>query len=109
MSHYRPDLAFIHDDGFGHLASAGAAVLIDALHRRGLTAGTILDLRCGSGITARMLTDRGFSVAGVDLSKSLIEMARQKVPEATFHVGSFVEMDVAPCVAICAIVVQAGA
>ena len=103
MSHYRPDLAFIHDDGFGHLASAGAAVLIDALHRRGLTAGTVLDLGCGGGITARMLTDRGYSVAGVDLSESLIEMARQKVPEATFHVGSFVEMDVAPCVAICAI------
>lgn len=103
MSYYRSDLAFIHDDGFGHLASGGARVLIDALDRRGLHRGTILDIGCGSGITARNLADRSYSVIGVDLSESLIEIARRRVPEATFHVGSFVEMDVPSCVAVCAI------
>jgi len=103
MSYYRQDLAYIHDNGFGQLASAGAGVLIDALGRKGLDRGTILDLGCGSGITARDLTDRGYSVAGIDLSESLIEMARKRAPEATFRVGSFVETDVPPCIAVCAI------
>ncbi|MDP1587968.1 MAG: class I SAM-dependent methyltransferase, partial [Prosthecobacter sp.] len=78
MSYYRPDLAFIHDDGFGQLASAGAGVLMDELGRRGLNRGTIIEIGCGSGITARDLTDRGYSVAGIDLSESLIEMARKR-------------------------------
>lgn len=103
MSYYRPDLAFIHDDGFGHLAFGGAEVLAAALDRRGLHRGTVLDFGCGSGITARKLADRGYSVTGTDLSESLIEIARKRVPEATFHVGSFVEMDMPACVAVCAI------
>ncbi len=103
MSYYRPDLAFIHDDGFGYLATAGAGELIDALDRRGLNRGTVFELGCGSGITARKLTDRGYAVTGIDMSKSLIGIARKRVPEATFRIGSFVEMDVPPCIAVCAI------
>lgn len=103
MSYYQPDLAFIHDDGFGHLASASAKVLIDALDRKGLQRGTVLELGCGSGITARTLTDRGYTVTGIDLSESLINMARKRVPEATFRIGSFVDMEVPPCIAVCAI------
>lgn len=103
MNDYRPDLAFVHDEGFGYLASAGAGVLIDTLERRGLRRGAIFDVGCGSGITARALADRGYSVAGIDLSEPFIEMARNRVPEANFRVGSFVEVEVPPCIAVCAI------
>ena len=103
MSYYQPDLAFIHDDGFGHLALASAKVLIDALDRNGLQRGTVLELGCGSGITARTLTDRGYTVTGIDLSESLINMARKRVPEGAFHIGSFVDMEVPSCIAVCAI------
>jgi SAM-dependent methyltransferase len=103
MSYYRPDLAAIHDDGFSELASGGAEVLVAGLDRSGLHRGTVLDFGCGSGITARHLADRGYSVTGIDLSESLIEIARKRVPEATFQVGSFVEMDMPSSVAICAI------
>lgn len=103
MNYYRADLAIIHDDGFGHLATAGAGVLVSALDRGGLRRGTITDVGCGSGITARALVDRGYVVVGVDLSESLIEIARTRVPEATFGVGSFVDVDVPPSTAVCAI------
>ena len=37
VSPYRSDLAFIHDAGFGHLASDAARTLSAALRRHGLT------------------------------------------------------------------------
>lgn len=103
MSYYRSDLAYVHDHGFGQLASAAAEFLIDELARKGLDRGTICELGCGSGITARALADRGYSVVGSDMSEAFIQMARERVPEAEFRVGSFVEMDLPPCTAVCAI------
>ena len=100
---YDSDLAFIHDDGFGELAEGAAKVVIAELADSGLTSGTVVDLGCGSGITARRLVDAGYDVIGIDVSESLIEIARQRVPEATFRVGSFVGADVPPAVAVCAI------
>lgn len=54
---------------------------------RSLPAGArVLDLGCGTGLpTARQLVDAGFEVVGVDLSSGMLELARTKVPEATFH------------------------
>src|ERR1700753_1688691 len=49
-------------------------------------ASRVLDLGCGSGIpTARVLTERGHSVVGVDVSEKMLELARQQVPEAEFR------------------------
>lgn len=103
MNPYRSDLAFIHDDGFGHLAASAARVLAAELRKSEYSEGTVVDLGCGSGITARLLTDAGYSVLGLDLSYAMIEIARQRVPEATFRVGSFVGAEMPPCVAVCAI------
>jgi SAM-dependent methyltransferase len=63
----------------------------------------VVDLGCGSGITARALTDAGYSVIGIDLSEALVGIARARVPEATFRVGSFVGAELPPCVAVCAV------
>ena len=103
MKPYRTDLAFIHDDGFGHFASGAAKQLIATLQQSGVTAGTVVDLGCGSGITARALTDAGYAVVGFDLSEALIEIARERVPEATFHIDSFIDAALPSCVAVCAI------
>jgi SAM-dependent methyltransferase len=100
--HYRDDLAHIHDAGFGQLAAAAAAVLIEALHRRGLRRGTIVELGCGSGLAARLFCDAGFEVVGIDLSPSLIEMARKRVPEADFRVESIFGVAIPPSVAVAA-------
>ncbi len=37
----------------------------------------ILDLACGSGTSTRMLSDKGASVVGVDISESMLEIAVQ--------------------------------
>lgn len=103
MNPYRPDLAFIHDDGFTHFASGAAELLIATLRQGGIHAGTVVDLGCGSGVTARKLTDAGYAVVGADLSEALVELARRRAPEATFRVGSFVGAEIPACVAVCAI------
>jgi SAM-dependent methyltransferase len=47
----------------------------------------ILDVCCGDGYLAKLLCSAGYHVAGVDLSPSMVELARRGVPEAEFHVG----------------------
>ncbi|WP_211241008.1 class I SAM-dependent DNA methyltransferase [Pseudonocardia spinosispora] len=73
-----------YDDAFpdkeGQLAAG--AWLVDSL-----PAGSrVLDLGCGTGVpTARQLTDAGLDVLGIDLSARMVELARQRVPSATFR------------------------
>jgi SAM-dependent methyltransferase len=74
----RYDEAFPHKEG---QLAAGEWLI------RSLSSGSrVLDLGCGTGVpTARQLVDAGHEVVGVDLSSVMVELARQKVPEATFH------------------------
>ena len=48
--------------------------------------GHILDVGCGPGNFAAYLVSKGFSVTGIDISKKMIERARELVPDATFQV-----------------------
>ena len=47
----------------------------------------VLDCGCGAGRFARMAADRGASVAGIDASEELIEIAAERAPEGDFRVG----------------------
>lgn len=100
---YRSDLAFIHDTGFGDFARGSAPGLLKLLLDHGITEGQVVDLGCGSGIWARALTDAGYHVLGVDLSPAMIELARQRVPEADFQVGSFCNLPIPTCRAVTAL------
>lgn len=44
----------------------------------------ILDVGCGPGRDADYFATKGFRVTGVDLSEKLLEVARARVPQATF-------------------------
>lgn len=46
----------------------------------------ILDVCCGTGYLAGLLTERGYQVTGIDASPAMIEHARAHVPAAEFHV-----------------------
>jgi 2-polyprenyl-3-methyl-5-hydroxy-6-metoxy-1,4-benzoquinol methylase len=47
--------------------------------------GDVLDIGCGAGVpVARFLVRAGFKVTGVDVSSSMLELARVHVPEANF-------------------------
>jgi len=44
----------------------------------------ILDVGCGHGRDARYLSERGFEVVGIDLSRNLLKIARRMAPKAKF-------------------------
>jgi len=46
----------------------------------------ILDLGCGTGDLAKTLYDLGVNVTGIDYSANMIEQAKSKYPEISFHV-----------------------
>lgn len=100
---YEEDLAFIHDQGYGGFARGSAPGLLSHLRRAGVDDGRIVDLGCGSGIWARKLVDAGYQVVGVDISLAMIEIARRRVPEAEFHVESFLQFRIPPCRAVTAL------
>jgi ubiquinone/menaquinone biosynthesis C-methylase UbiE len=49
--------------------------------------GTALDAACGTGRHAAILAAMGWDVVGVDATHAMLERARAKVPDATFHSG----------------------
>jgi SAM-dependent methyltransferase len=100
---YECDLAYIHDTGFGEFARGSAPGLLKLLRQNGITEGRVVDLGCGSGIWARELAESGCQVIGVDISPAMVELARQRVPEADFHVESFFQFRIPPCRAVTAL------
>lgn len=46
----------------------------------------LLDVCCGTGNVAELLADRGYTVAGVDLSPAMIEAARRKATELDYDI-----------------------
>jgi SAM-dependent methyltransferase len=100
---YREDLAHIHDAGFGALARHGAEALLAALARRRITSGLVIDLGCGSGILSEAVASAGYDVLGIDLSGPMLDLARKRVPTATFRQESVLTAELPPCVAACAV------
>jgi SAM-dependent methyltransferase len=100
---YGPAQAAIHHERFGDLARDAGKTLAGLLTGRGLTDGTVVDLGCGSGILARVMTDLGFTVRGYDLSPAMIRLAEHTAPKATFTIGSLLDVDFPPTVAVTSI------
>jgi SAM-dependent methyltransferase len=100
---YRPDLAHIHDVGFGNFARAAAPGLLDTLRQHGLCGGLVIDLGCGSGIWAQKLATAGYEVLGIDLSPAMIALARRRVPHACLRAESCLTAELPPCVAVTAV------
>jgi SAM-dependent methyltransferase len=65
-----------------------AQLFEDALDAAGVTAGTaVLDIGCGSGLALSMAARRGAAVSGIDISGSLLAVARRRVPGADLREG----------------------
>jgi len=100
---YGADQSAIHDTRFGDLAREAAGYLLAFLKTAGLDGGTVVDLGCGSGILAAIVGDAGYDVVGVDISADMIELAKQHAPEASLSVGSLLDLELPPAVAVTAI------
>jgi 2-polyprenyl-3-methyl-5-hydroxy-6-metoxy-1,4-benzoquinol methylase len=56
--------------------------------------GSILDAGCGVGKpVSQYMVRRGFHVTGVDISKKMIERAKENVPEGDFHQKNILNLD----------------
>jgi SAM-dependent methyltransferase len=100
---YGEDLAYIHDVGHADFALDSAPGILEILKDSGIGDGLVVDLGCGSGLLARELIDAGYGVVGVDISEAMIEIARERAPEAEFRVGSLFEVEIPRCGAVTAI------
>lgn len=78
--HYRRDLAWVHDRGFGMHAERCAEGILSLL--RPIGGGLVLELGCGSGALTRHLVDAGHRVVATDASPAMVALARQRVPDA---------------------------
>jgi SAM-dependent methyltransferase len=47
----------------------------------------VLEVGCGTGVFLGLAADRGASVHGIDAAENLVELARERVPEADVRVG----------------------
>lgn len=52
----------------------------------------LLDIGCGAGVHAARYAQKGARVCGIDISTSMIELARERLPELDFRVGSIMRL-----------------
>ena len=57
-----------------------------------IAGSNILDMCCGTGELAAVATQHGATVTGIDFAATMIEIATQKVPQATFVTGDAEEL-----------------
>jgi SAM-dependent methyltransferase len=100
---YNEDLAYIHDIGFGDYALKSLPGILAIFQQCQISTGLIVDLGCGSGLSARGLHEAGYRVWGIDISAAAIAIAKTKVPAAQFWVESFFTAEIPPCAAAIAI------
>jgi ubiquinone/menaquinone biosynthesis C-methylase UbiE len=66
----------------------------EALRRVGLRPGQlVLDIGCGVGAFLRLVAERGAQPFGLDASEALLDIARERLPDAELRVG---EMEALP-------------
>ena len=97
---YQEDLAYIHDVGFDFYARGVAPELLKIFRRHGIAQGLVVDLGCGSGIWAGELIRAGYDVLVVDISESMIRLARKKAPQARLVRSSFLDVPLPCCDAV---------
>jgi SAM-dependent methyltransferase len=65
-----------------------AELFDEVLARTGVREETqYLDLGCGAGLAAAKASAKGADVTGLDASEALLEIARSRLPGASFHLG----------------------
>ncbi|NJM71165.1 MAG: class I SAM-dependent methyltransferase [Scytonema sp. RU_4_4] len=101
--YYKEDLAYIHDVGFSDYALKSAPGILEILKQNKVQEGLVVDLGCGSGLSAQEFTKAHYHVLGVDISEPLIAIARKRVPDAEFQIGSLFKVDIPPCNAVTSI------
>jgi len=54
-----------------------------------LTAGSVLDVACGTGTLLEMAQKKGLKCCGIDISKGILAQAKRKIPGTEFTLVSY--------------------
>jgi SAM-dependent methyltransferase len=100
---YKEDLAYIHDVGFSSYVLQAMPGILATLSQQGIQSGLVVDLGCGSGLSAEKLVQAGYQVLGIDISAAMIAIARNRVPQAEFQVQSLFQVEIPACEAVISI------
>ena len=99
---YKEDLAHIHVEGYGFHWSGAADSILEQFNRFGISSGTVVDLGCGGGQWLSRLTSKGYETLGIDVSESMIRLAKRNAPTSRFICGSFADVTIPACNAVTA-------
>lgn len=97
---YQDDLANIHVEGYGFHWTGAADALLDWFEQFGISSGTVVDLGCGGGQWLGRLAKEGYETCGIDVSASMIRLAKKNAPKANYLCGSFAEVAIPECHAV---------
>ena len=61
--------------------------IVSLIRKHNPNAKTILNLGCGTGAHDIFLAEAGYDVVGVDLSQEMLNVARNKNPNCSYHLG----------------------
>lgn len=99
---YADDLAYVHAQSFEGLAQGAAPHIVQRLKSAPVRIQRVLDIGCGAGPLTVALSAAGFDVTGIDVSAGLLEIARERAPQARFIHGSIYDLRLPFCDAIAA-------
>jgi SAM-dependent methyltransferase len=100
---YREDLARVHATGFSRFGVTSTREIVRRLRAQGIRSGDVVELGCGAGASARVLSRAGFGVIGIDASAAMIARARDVAPRARFRRASIDEVEIPRCAAVTAV------
>ena len=77
-------LAWLYDPEWGFYAKNIFPLLKQIAGKKLPDKGKILDVGCGTGLLAKVLSEKGYSVTGIDSSAEMLRYARENAPTAEF-------------------------
>ncbi|MCW3995547.1 MAG: class I SAM-dependent methyltransferase [Candidatus Bathyarchaeota archaeon] len=66
-------------------------ILVEYVEKGLIPKGKALDICCGAGTNTVYLAKNGFEVTGIDISRTAVEIAKQKARQANVSVNFLVE------------------
>jgi SAM-dependent methyltransferase len=90
---YNVIASFYDDAGFSNYAGAMAGRLVTFLHEQGWLGRRVLDLGCGTGMSAAIFAARSMEVLCMDNSPAMLEVAAQRML-GTEYLVTLIEQDI---------------
>ena len=84
-----------HDDSSTHVLSTAMITAFAELVRASDSGAEVLDVGCGPGQWTEHLHELGVPVSGIDLSPTMVAVARSHRPDLKFEVGSVLDLPTA--------------